>query len=321
MAQVHRKRLGDALVERRLVTPDQLTDGLKRHRITGERLGEALVCLGHVSRCDLWVILGAPWVTLESVQIDPDCVKLFPRALLRKWQAVPVQLAADGTLLVAMADPLNLVHTDEMWRTCRLTIRACAAAPSEIAKLLARLDRLAETIATPVETSGFPRPSDLGATRAADRRACEFCGRAVEPGEGGVVSSSGLSGAWCLAVELEGVSHLSRHSIMADWMARGGESRRICSACQTRLLEAERHRCSTCGRPTHIGEGSVIVELGRAKLTAVRDEMEMRRRKCLTCGREVCLRCALRHGTASGAESPLCPTCSEPAESPAAVAG
>ena len=47
------RRLGDIFVERGFVTPDQLEQALMRQRETGERVGEALVAQGSISKFEL----------------------------------------------------------------------------------------------------------------------------------------------------------------------------------------------------------------------------------------------------------------------------
>lgn len=49
-----RRRLGEIMLEKGLITPRQLSDGLKAQRRTREKLGRVLVELGHVTELDMF---------------------------------------------------------------------------------------------------------------------------------------------------------------------------------------------------------------------------------------------------------------------------
>jgi hypothetical protein len=44
-----RQRLGEVLIQRELVTPEQLDEALARQRIGGHRLGEVLLSMGAIT--------------------------------------------------------------------------------------------------------------------------------------------------------------------------------------------------------------------------------------------------------------------------------
>ncbi|MBU4532350.1 MAG: ATPase, T2SS/T4P/T4SS family [Eubacteriales bacterium] len=110
-AKSSRKRLGEELVERGLITKEQLWEALRTQSKTGDRLGVVLVRMGVVSNHDVDGILGiCPSVSLDS--IDSTLLKTVPEQLIRKYQAVPVK--RDGqTLTLAMADPSNVLAMDD----------------------------------------------------------------------------------------------------------------------------------------------------------------------------------------------------------------
>jgi hypothetical protein len=54
-----RRRLGEILLERGLITPRQLSDALKAQRRTQERLGRTLVHLGYLSELDMFAAVSA----------------------------------------------------------------------------------------------------------------------------------------------------------------------------------------------------------------------------------------------------------------------
>ncbi|MDN5346857.1 MAG: type pilus assembly protein PilB [Clostridia bacterium] len=130
-----RRRLGDLLVETGLLTPSQLERALQEQKRTGERLGKILVRLGFLSERDILEALefqlGIPKVNLEDYRLDPEVVGLIPEELARRHMAVPVK--KDGNrLLVAMADPLNLLAIDDLRLATRMEILPAIATEKEI---------------------------------------------------------------------------------------------------------------------------------------------------------------------------------------------
>src|SRR2546423_13311159 len=61
-----RRRLGDIIVERGLVTPYQLEEALRTQRENGGKLGEVLVELGFITRVALAGVINEQWDSLRS---------------------------------------------------------------------------------------------------------------------------------------------------------------------------------------------------------------------------------------------------------------
>ncbi len=73
----------------------------------------------------------APVLRLRSYQIDPEAVKLFPRDMAERYQAIPI--ARLGSLLtLATAMPLDLLTLDDIEGRTRCKIRLVFSTPSEI---------------------------------------------------------------------------------------------------------------------------------------------------------------------------------------------
>ena len=78
------RRLGDIFVERGFVTPEELEQALQRQRETGERVGEALVAQGSISKFELAGALAEQASVLEegdapAAAPDATVVPLSPR--------------------------------------------------------------------------------------------------------------------------------------------------------------------------------------------------------------------------------------------------
>jgi type IV pilus assembly protein PilB len=111
--------LGTLLVRDGAVTPEQLEHALELKRAEPrKRLGELLVELGLTTRAQVARMLAEQheleYIELDDSQIELDAAGLLPENLARRYLAVPVRFLEDGAVLVAVADPTNVVFSDEL---------------------------------------------------------------------------------------------------------------------------------------------------------------------------------------------------------------
>ena len=108
-------RFGELLLSKGLLNRRELTEALNEQRSRGGRLGEILVKLKMVSdedvRCALAEHLAMELVHLDGKDIDMDIARLVPEAIAKRFNLVAID-EKDGKVLVAMADPLDIVATD-----------------------------------------------------------------------------------------------------------------------------------------------------------------------------------------------------------------
>ncbi len=97
------RRLGDIFVERGFVTPEQLEQALARQRETGERVGEALVAQGAISKFELAGALAEQAAALDQAALEaatasgqaPEAT-VVPIAPRLEEPATVVELAAES---------------------------------------------------------------------------------------------------------------------------------------------------------------------------------------------------------------------------------
>jgi type IV pilus assembly protein PilB len=82
---------------------------------------------------------GLDHVDLAVYGIDMGAAALFPVALARRYMAVPVGYVDKATLLVAAADPANVLAVDDIQMATRLDCRIAVAARGDVEGLLTRL--------------------------------------------------------------------------------------------------------------------------------------------------------------------------------------
>lgn len=105
------------LLERGLITREQLDQAALEHRASGERLDRAIVRLGLVGRREVLEVIGEqlamPVVDLGAASVDPDVIAALPARVVFKQQVAPVE-RRDGALVVATADPFEMSSLDEL---------------------------------------------------------------------------------------------------------------------------------------------------------------------------------------------------------------
>jgi adsorption protein B len=104
----HRRRLGDLLLENRLVTVAQLRESLALQHNSGEKLGQVLTRSGYISEEDLLAVLGRQLrisvCSIDSGTIEQTWLQKLPQQVAEKSLALPVRFS-NGVLEVACADP------------------------------------------------------------------------------------------------------------------------------------------------------------------------------------------------------------------------
>ena len=134
-------RIGETLVNSKVISEAQLTDALARQTVQGGRLGGILVKLGLVTEEQITRALaeglGSPIVDLEAYAPGSDILRLVPIDLARKHQVVPLE-RTDSTLRLAMADPTDMLALDEIRFVTCLRVEPALAPESAILQAIAR---------------------------------------------------------------------------------------------------------------------------------------------------------------------------------------
>ena len=129
----------EILLEKGLITPEQLAEALDLHKKDGLRVDRALVQLGHVPEEKLLKVLGEqlsiPMVDLSTVDIDVETLRSLPAKLVYRKHLVPVA-RSNGELTVATSDPFDLYAFDELRLLTGLEIKPVLAPQEEIDKVI-----------------------------------------------------------------------------------------------------------------------------------------------------------------------------------------
>ncbi|MDP2622644.1 MAG: ATPase, T2SS/T4P/T4SS family [Actinomycetota bacterium] len=138
---------------------------------TGDSLTRILVAEGMVGEVELAKILaghmGVEYLSLNDVTIDPAAAALIPESLARRYAAIPIGFE-DDALIVAMADPGNVLVVDDIRAITALRIIPRIATRSEIEEAIRRLGRYDDSVADLADLVGESAPEeDLSRVQAA----------------------------------------------------------------------------------------------------------------------------------------------------------
>ncbi|HEV3320881.1 MAG TPA: ATPase, T2SS/T4P/T4SS family [Solirubrobacteraceae bacterium] len=120
-ARSQRKPTGQVLVEQGVLRQDQLA------RVVAERFG-------------------LDYIDLSVFEPDMGAVNLLSAEAIKRYQAVPVRFMEDGALLLAMADPTNILSIDDIAMITSRRVRVAATSAEDVRLLASRLGRLAGAI-------------------------------------------------------------------------------------------------------------------------------------------------------------------------------
>jgi type IV pilus assembly protein PilB len=123
----------DGLVDREdldAVLAEQSASG--QSRISGKRLGEALVDRGLVTSEQVARLVAEqyelPFVELDEVEVNLHAAAFLPAELSRRLSALPISVLPDDSLLVVVADPTDVLRSDELRRALGRPLRFAVAA-------------------------------------------------------------------------------------------------------------------------------------------------------------------------------------------------
>ena len=135
------KPLGQRLIEAGLITETQLQNALREQARTREYLGRILIRLGYVSEEAVAAALAAQarvkYVDLGQYTPQSEATKLIPENFARQHFLVPLSYVGK-VLVVAMANPLDIITIDELRRMSKGPVEVVGATQSEV---LAAMDR------------------------------------------------------------------------------------------------------------------------------------------------------------------------------------
>ncbi|MBI5740463.1 MAG: Flp pilus assembly complex ATPase component TadA [Nitrospirae bacterium] len=134
-----KKKIGELLVELNLITAEQCQEALSIQKKTAKRLGQILVEEKMVSEDDLMGVLsrqlGYPHVWLRKGLVDPSVVKIIPREKAQLYQVIPM-FKVNSNLTIATADPQAVFVFDELAKSTKCNIQPVLCRAADILKAI-----------------------------------------------------------------------------------------------------------------------------------------------------------------------------------------
>jgi len=132
-----KRSFGESLVEKKLITKEQLASAEQQSRISNEPLRKTLVRLNMIKESDIISFfeqqLRIPYVDLNNYIIDPKIIASVPEEFARENHVIPLFKAGE-ILTVAMVDPLNVMVLDELRSRTKCMIEPVLTTETDIKK-------------------------------------------------------------------------------------------------------------------------------------------------------------------------------------------
>ncbi len=164
--------LGDVLVSLGFCTREKVEEIVVEARAIGRPMGQVLLQHGLIDPDQLAVAVaerfGLKYGNLETLNPDPEAMKLVTPQVARRAHAVPVGMRGADTLLVAMPNPSNVVAIDDLAMITGLHIEPVVVSREDLDALLARLGRVDQ-----MELESSEPPEEPAAAAAAQEAATD----------------------------------------------------------------------------------------------------------------------------------------------------
>lgn len=144
-------RIGDLLIQNGVISEEQLMQALAVQKQSGQKLGRVLIDT-HALEEDQFLSflsqqLEISFVDLKRFNFDVSLVNLLPETYARRHRAI-VLSDEDSSLVVGMADPMDIFAFDELERILQQPIKQAVVRESELLSTLDLVYRRTEDIAS-----------------------------------------------------------------------------------------------------------------------------------------------------------------------------
>jgi type IV pilus assembly protein PilB len=135
------KQLGELLMERGLISKQQLDEALALQKDKGGLIGEILVELGFAKEEDIAKTLtaqyGFPYLPLSNYEIDSQIINIIPGRVARQYLLIPIDKIGDN-LTIAMSNPLNIHAIEDVELLSNCNVLVFVSTSSDIKKAITK---------------------------------------------------------------------------------------------------------------------------------------------------------------------------------------
>jgi type IV pilus assembly protein PilB len=145
-----KRRIGDVIVQLGFAERELVEKVVEEGRANGVPLGQSLIDAGIVDSNQLAQALaernGLDYVDLNAFEVDQGAAGLIDPAKARRYQTIPISFLGEQTLLVATADPANVLAFDDIAMATGYEVRRAVASPEDIDARIGQLSQLGESV-------------------------------------------------------------------------------------------------------------------------------------------------------------------------------
>jgi type IV pilus assembly protein PilB len=156
---------GDVVVDLGFASREKVEEAVELARAQGKPTGQVLVEQGVLRHDQLARVVaeryGLDYIDLSVYELDMGAVNLIDMEAIRRYQAVPVGFLEDGTLLLAMADPTNVLTVDDIAMLTGRRVRSASASIEDLNILITRLSRVEQSVEAIAEEEEAQAESEL----------------------------------------------------------------------------------------------------------------------------------------------------------------
>jgi MSHA biogenesis protein MshE len=174
MARPEKVRIGNLLVQEKMISEEQLALALEQQKRSGRKLGRVLIENGFATEEAISEALAKqlkiPYLNLKFYNVNLSVARLLPEMQARRFRALLLE-DKGSTYLVAMADPSDLFAFDEIARLLKRDIELVLVNENQVLETIDRIYRRTEQMTDLARELG----ENMG-------EAVDFGALSVEPG-------------------------------------------------------------------------------------------------------------------------------------------
>jgi type IV pilus assembly protein PilB len=145
-----KRRIGDVIVQLGFAEREVVEQVVEHGRRDGVPLGQALLDAGIVNSAQLAQALAErnalEYVNLNAFDVDKGAASMIDSGKARRYRTIPIAFLGERTLLVATADPANLLALDDITMATGYEVRRAVASPEDIDALIEQLGTLTGSV-------------------------------------------------------------------------------------------------------------------------------------------------------------------------------
>lgn len=142
--------LGDIAVKLGFASREDVEAAVTAARERGIPMGQVLVERKVLRQDELAKVLShrfdVEYIDLSTVEVDMGVASMLSPEAIRRYQAIPIGYAEDGSVLLAMADPANVLTADDVAMITGRRVKVLAASTEDVLQIASRFEGIADSI-------------------------------------------------------------------------------------------------------------------------------------------------------------------------------